>query len=197
MPTPTPSRTRLLQSTMQLLQHQGLAQLRINEVLELAAVPRGVLYHHFPKGKNELACTALQALTTRLIAQIDRAAQATTPLQAIEAWIRQSSQMLVDSDFQMGCPLATTALETAPADAELKAVLATCFDQLRVALAGLLQQAGLPEAPAQHWATVLLSSHEGNLMLSRVSQSPEPFQHTMPLLMQVLRQQCAMHASAS
>ena len=58
----TPTRTRLITAMADALQRRGLHGVGLNEILRDAQAPKGVLYHHFPGGKTELAVAAIQAI---------------------------------------------------------------------------------------------------------------------------------------
>src|SRR3954453_12156456 len=56
---PRPSRERLLDSAVDLLQRQGYHGTGLNELLERSGAPRGSLYHYFPGGKEQMGAEAI------------------------------------------------------------------------------------------------------------------------------------------
>src|SRR5436190_501822 len=56
---PRPSRERLLDSAVDLLQRQGYHGTGLNELLERSEAPRGSLYHYFPGGKEQIGAEAI------------------------------------------------------------------------------------------------------------------------------------------
>ena len=57
-------RQRMIERTAVLLAKKGLQGTSFSEVLEASGAPRGSLYHHFPKGKSDMAeVVLLQALS--------------------------------------------------------------------------------------------------------------------------------------
>jgi len=56
---PRPSRDRLLDSAVDLLQRQGYHGTGLNELLERSEAPRGSLYHYFPGGKEQIGAEAI------------------------------------------------------------------------------------------------------------------------------------------
>ena len=56
------TRDRLIGAMLQALSTRGLHGVGINELLVAARAPKGVLYHHFPGGKTELAVATIEQL---------------------------------------------------------------------------------------------------------------------------------------
>ena len=54
-----PSRDRLLDAAVDLLQRQGYHGTGLNELLERSEAPRGSLYHYFPGGKEQIGAEAI------------------------------------------------------------------------------------------------------------------------------------------
>ena len=107
----TPTRTRLITAMADALQRRGLHGVGLNEILRDAQAPKGVLYHHFPGGKTELAVAAIQAIVARIVASLDQVLATTTdPATAFERWVQGAQRHLAASSFERGCPLATVAL---------------------------------------------------------------------------------------
>ena len=59
MPERGETRRRLVETTAQLLQRQGLNGTGVLEVLRESGAPRGSLYFHFPGGKEQLTVEAI------------------------------------------------------------------------------------------------------------------------------------------
>ncbi|MGD9864998.1 MAG: TetR family transcriptional regulator, partial [Pseudodonghicola sp.] len=49
------SRDRLIRAASGLFRRRGYAGVGVSEILTVAELPKGSLYHHFPGGKRELA----------------------------------------------------------------------------------------------------------------------------------------------
>jgi TetR/AcrR family transcriptional repressor of lmrAB and yxaGH operons len=97
------------------LRTRGLHGVGVAELLSHAQAPKGVLYHHFPGGKLELAVAALRANAGRSAAAIDRLAASGTPLvEGLRAWMHAALQQLEAGSFERGCPLAAAALAARP-----------------------------------------------------------------------------------
>ena len=124
-PTPTTTRERLVAAMTDALRRRGLHGIGLNELLQQAGAPKGVLYHHFPGGKTELAIAAIDDVVNRMLAGLDKLLLATPdPIEATRRWMAGATVRLSETGFESGCPLATVALETTPDDPVLRDALA-------------------------------------------------------------------------
>lgn len=188
MPTSTlNSRDRLIAAMADALQRRGLHGVGVSELLGQAQSPKGVLYHHFPGGKVELAMAAIDSVVARLTARLGALAAQPEPLRALADWLAQAERQLRDSGFERGCPLATVALESGPDDTQLREALARAFAALRQALADLLSKAGIAPARAEALASLVLSAYEGALLQARVAGDGAAMRTTSALLLDILR----------
>lgn len=178
------TRERLITAMTDALRRRGLHGIGLTELLQQAGAPKGVLYHHFPGGKTELAIAAIDAVVDRMLRGLDTLLAATPdPLDALRRWVGGATARLQDSGFESGCPLATVALESTAQDAALREALARAFTRVRERIAQALEQAGEPRAQAQGLAALIVAAYEGGLLQARVAQSSEPIQQaTMSLL---------------
>ena len=169
------------------LQRRGLHGVGLTELLHKAQAPKGVLYHHFPGGKTELAVAAVDAAVARLCSSLDTLLeQRVDPVGALRQWMAGAQKQLERSGFERGCPLAAVALESAPDDALLRAALARGFAALRGRLAALLQQSGLEPARAAGLATLTVAAYEGALIQARVAGDARPMRDTADALLSLL-----------
>jgi TetR/AcrR family transcriptional repressor of lmrAB and yxaGH operons len=64
--TTSDARQRLIAAMTDALQRRGRHGSGLTGLLAAAKAPKGVLYHHFPGGKTELAVAAVEATVERL-----------------------------------------------------------------------------------------------------------------------------------
>jgi TetR/AcrR family transcriptional repressor of lmrAB and yxaGH operons len=186
------TRGRLVAAMADALQSKGFHAVGIAELLEQASAPKGVLYHHFPGGKTELAVAAVQSAVGLLIRGLDRLlAEHGEPAGVLRAWFALAQQRLEKSGFERGCPLATVALETGPHDEALRQALADGFDEVRRWLAATLTKAGAPPSIARRLALLVVSSYEGALLQARVAGSVKPVADTAAMLVELVREAIA------
>lgn len=185
--TPPGTRDRLIAAMTDALRRRGFHGVGVSDILQQAGAPKGVLYHHFPGGKAELAVAAIDQVVDRMVAGLDQLlARQPDPMQATRQWLEAATGRLQASDFESGCPLATIALETTAADTALQAALARAFDRLRQRLAGALTGAGHTPARAEALAALIVSAYEGGLLQARVARSTEPLSRVTDALLDLL-----------
>jgi TetR/AcrR family transcriptional repressor of lmrAB and yxaGH operons len=170
-----PSRERFLDAAADLFQRQGYAATGLNEITARGGAPKGSLYFHFPGGKEQLGAEALTLAGERFEGAI-RAVVGAAPdaPAAVRALAAAMSSGLEASDFQLGCPVATTALEAATGSPSIAAAADGAFGSWLEAIAERLREDGRSERDARSLATLILSALEGALILARAAHSTEP-----------------------
>jgi TetR/AcrR family transcriptional repressor of lmrAB and yxaGH operons len=170
------------------LRTRGYHGVGLNELLAAAHAPKGVLYHHFPGGKAELAVCAIESVVAKLCADLEKLLQRTSdPVQALVAWMAQAQRVLAGSGFASGCPLATIALESTPDDEAIRAALADGFAAIRTRLADALARAGMAQERALGVAALIVSAYEGALVQARVAGNVRVMRDTSEALVGLLR----------
>jgi AcrR family transcriptional regulator len=157
----------------QLLAQYGLQGTSFTEVLALTGAPRGSIYHHFPNGKAELVEAALDLVGRRTAAalEVTRGASAVV---VTERFLALWRQLLERSATTAGC--AVLAVAVAADSPELLDHAAEVFRSWQRHLAGLLVGGGIGRKDASRFATVLIASSEGAVVLSRAERSSKPFE---------------------
>lgn len=185
---PPGTRERLVGAMIRTLQTRGLHGAGLNEILALAQAPKGVLYHHFPGGKNALAVAAVEATVAWSCDWLDKLIDAHDhPADALRAWIARAVGGLGDSGFEIGCPMAAVALESTAADVELRAALARGFDAIRLRIAQALVRVGHDAAQAQGLAALMVAAYEGGLLQARVANDVAPMMQATETLLLLLK----------
>lgn len=187
--SPTPgTRDRLVAAMLDALRTRGYHGVGLAELLTAAQAPKGVLYHHFPGGKAELAVRAIESVVAKLGADLDKVLNRTAdPVDALGAWMGSAQRVLAGSGFASGCPLATIALESTPDDDAIRAALAEGFASMRTRLADALAGAGMAQAQTRGAAALIVSAYEGALLQARVAGSVQAMRDTSEALIGLLR----------
>jgi TetR/AcrR family transcriptional regulator, lmrAB and yxaGH operons repressor len=186
------TRDRLIAAMLGALQRRGLHGVGLNELLATAQAPKGVLYHHFPGGKAELAVAAVKSAVAHMNGSLERLLQRSAhPVDALAAWMASAQKFLSASGFEQGCPLATIALESTPEDEAIRAALARGFAGIRERVAQALAAAGLPDAQARNLAALIVSAYEGALLQARVAGRVDAMRETCDALLELVRLQIA------
>jgi TetR/AcrR family transcriptional regulator, lmrAB and yxaGH operons repressor len=171
----TDSKEKTLAAATQLFRRQGFHGTALHDVLAAAGSPRGSLYFHFPGGKEQIGEAALELAGEAVRAKIALAAAASPSAAAFLTGItRAMAADLQESDFCNGCPIATTALETAAQSEVLRAAAHRAFQNWEQEVARGLERFGAKPNDAAVAATAILSQIEGALLLARTYRSIEP-----------------------
>ena len=130
------NRERMVDVTARLLARQGYHATGLAQVLTEAGAPRGSLYFHFLEGKEQMAADAVRRLGEQfgaaLQAKLDGKPDVRSGLQSVA---RMFARQLEASEFALGCPVATTALEASDEALGLAAACAAVFEGWTVVLA--------------------------------------------------------------
>lgn len=179
-------RKQMVEGAMAMLGRRGLQATSFSEVLAATGAPRGSLYHHFPDGKNQLVAAAVDR-AGEVLADAMQVVSGQPAEAVVARFLAVWRMVLTRSQCEAGC--AVLAVTVASDSAELLSHATSVFRLWRERLAELLRQGGLPAAQARSFATVLIASAEGAVVLSRADQSMEPFETVAQQLMEQVKEQ--------
>ena len=172
MPRPDRSRAALVDSAALLFRRQGYAATGVNQILELADVKAGSLYHHFPDGKQQLAAAVVERAGTDIERRLREMLDSGAPVTAIvEGWIDLMAAGLA-GDQRDGCPIEPIATESVNASAAVRAASVAAFDSWCRAVTDRLTGDGWPPEQAAQVALAAIALIEGALILSRTAGHP-------------------------
>ncbi len=166
-------RRKMIEGATRLLARHGLQSTSFAEVLEHTGAPRGSVYHHFPQGKDQMVGEAVDLAGAFLVGLLDRRAGASA-VAITEHFLAIWGGVLTQSKCTSGC--AVLAVAVATDSPQLLNHAAEGFRLWRGRLAELLEQGGLARRDARRFATVLVASAEGAVVMSRAEQDLEPFE---------------------
>jgi len=169
-----PARDRIVRSAAALVRERGVHGVGLRQIVAHADGPRGSLQRYFPGGKTQLITEALNLAGAEVLDATESGlVEAATLADAIDAIFAPWRQVLLKSNFTMGCPLAATVID-ASGDDPLRQEARALLDQWRDSVHATLVKFGVHESTAKDDASVLLAALEGALILSRASQSTQP-----------------------
>jgi len=175
MPERGETRRRLVETTAQLLQRQGLNGTGVLEVLRESGAPRGSLYFHFPGGKEQLTVEAIEYSRSVITAWLRKSLDAhSEPGAAFVDITERYARRLERSEYTLGCPIAAVALEGTPLSDNLRRASEAALAEWEELLSGYLAERGLGADRARSVATAFICSLEGALMLARARRTAEP-----------------------
>jgi TetR/AcrR family transcriptional regulator, lmrAB and yxaGH operons repressor len=171
----TDAKQKTAAAAARLLRRQGYHGTGLHDILEASGSPRGSLYFHYPRGKEEIGEAALALAAEAVRAMIAGAAATSADIdQFLGRIARGMAADLERSNFTEGCPIATTALETSAQSEILGASTRAAFQAWEAEIARGLERLGMKEPRAALVATLVLSQLEGALLLARTYRDLEP-----------------------
>lgn len=160
---------------LELIQTSGYAGTGLNAVIEHAAAPKGSVYFHFPDGKEGLGVAAVELAAQQFEALIVQSvASSADAASAVRAVVEALAALVGESDFRLGCPVSVVALEMGAESERLRRACATAFESWITPTAEFLEANGLAAADARSLASVVVSTIEGAVILSRATRSTQP-----------------------
>lgn len=161
-------------SAAMLIRERGAHSTAISDVLAHSGAPRGSAYHHFPGGRGQLLCEAVDYAADFVAAALTGAGSAMDMLDMTVAYYRQG---LLDSDYRAGCPVMAVAVEAGAPDARTAAAVqraAAAFERWNDVIAARLVAEGVAATKAADLATLVIAGLEGALVLARAGHDIAP-----------------------
>jgi TetR/AcrR family transcriptional regulator, lmrAB and yxaGH operons repressor len=169
------SRVRMVRSAASLIGSRGLNGTSFADVIAASGAPRGSIYHHFPRGKSQLAEDAIEWISDVVLTHI-HGCPASTPADVLTCFAELWRQSVLASRGSAGCPVAGVAIDNDGDDERLKTLTRDIFESWVAALAGRLEAAGVEPSRAVPVAQTALATMEGALILCRAEGNVEPLE---------------------
>ncbi len=168
---------RLIEAATRLFRRHGFASTGINEILIESGAPKGSLYHYFPEGKIQIGEAAVHTAGAQVAAMLDELLATTQSAgDFLEAYAEHLAQWLRDSEFQEGCPIATTLLETTPQSDRIVSAGEAVIECWLARVSRAFERDGVSAEEARDCALAAISAFEGALLLARVQRSTRPLE---------------------
>lgn len=165
-----------------MIRRRGLNATSIREVAKHSGTPLGSTYHYFPGGKNQLATEAVQ-WAADTVQKVLAAKLRKGPADGVRAFFELWRQIVIESDFQAGCPVLAVAIEEG---SEALDTAAEAFQTWTTQLAEALEAAGVAEDRAIRLARVVVAGAEGAVAMCRAQRSVEPLDDVATELTEML-----------
>ncbi len=187
------TKARLAESMLELIQANGYSGTGLNAVIDHASAPKGSVYFHFPDGKEGLGVAAVELAAKQfgdLIAEASNSAG--SPADAARYAIEALADIVGRSNFRLGCPVSVVTLEMGAESERLRQACAQAFESWIAPTTALLEASGLNSADARDLATVIVSTIEGAVIVSRAMQSTQPLKSAADVVAALINQRCQM-----
>jgi AcrR family transcriptional regulator len=161
----------------QLIRRDGVGATGMREVAARAGAPRGSLQHYFPGGKEQLVNEAVAwagryagKRVARYLAELPEP----TPGALFAAMAQQWIDEFEATGFASGCPVVAATVDSTASSASAREATATAFSAWTTPVTTALTALHVPPDRAPALATLMISTLEGAILLSRAQQSTTP-----------------------
>lgn len=167
------TKSRLILAAADLFRVRGYHGVGVTEILEQAEAPKGSLYHHFPKGKADLAIAAAEWASAGMVRIIDDAFRdAGTYADGATTLCHKLAKFFDLSGGWDGCPVSSILLDGPENDA-FRAQVAHAYETWVERVAHHGTRLGIPEDDALFRAETLLIAIQGAWTLARARKSSD------------------------
>jgi len=186
------TREELIEVGLKQIHSSGYTATGINQILELADVPKGSFYHHFAS-KDAFAKEILEHYNFGEQERWESFLGATkvSPLKRLRRYFKEMIAIYGRRGRSAGCLLGNMTLDVAEHNPALRGVLRKSFDCWQNAIAKTIREAiekhELPKtANADELAAVLVNAWEGAQVRTKVEQSDKPLELFLDVTFNVL-----------
>ena len=171
------TRAKIIQISAELFNTKGYSGTSISDVMQATGLKKGGIYNHF-KSKEELALAAFdyafQQVKKRTLKAWHKNNNARDRLLAI---INNFLSYIDDPPIIGGCPILNTAIESDDAHPALQKKALEAMDSLRSLIRRIIEKGMAkgeinPDTQPDEVATVIISTIEGGIMMSKLYRDP-------------------------
>jgi len=175
---PEGTRGRILDAAANEFQHRGYHATSMHDIMRMAQVPGGSVYHYFPT-KKSLALAVIEERVAESLAEtwIEPLRQAPSASEGILSVFDAVARSITDRAV-LGCPVTNLALELSLADPDFQHALRAAYERWEKAIAERLreQQAAQKRKTIDPTglATLVVAIFSGAMSLAKAAQSAAP-----------------------
>jgi TetR/AcrR family transcriptional repressor of lmrAB and yxaGH operons len=169
------ARDILIETASQLFRLRGYEGVGLNDIIEASKIPKGSLYHYFPKGKEELAIEAIQHTKDMVLTEIRNLFQSNEdPVEVFSTHINLLSEIVEDPDKMIGYPIGTVAAEKHSSSEPIRLVCEAAFEEWQDEYRKKLLETGYGVEQSRELGVTITALIEGGILLSLTKKSGNP-----------------------
>lgn len=180
--SPEPPRARMVRSAARMIRERGVTGVGLRQIAADADGPRGSLQRYFPGGKTQVLLEAIDLAVDDFAAGTRAAAEAETLPDAVGMIVSSWREVLVDSDFTVGCPIASFVVDVSAVD-PLRERADERFTHWRKGIAAIYRRFGYDRSAAWDEAILVMSALEGAALVARAARDIEAIDAVERLLL--------------
>ena len=169
------TKENLIETAAKLFETKGYHATGLNEILAESGAPKGSLYYHFPKGKEQLALAAIYSEGEKIKLNVQTSMQNIEhPVDAIVSIIEYIATV-IDSDQKFkDMTISLIALETYLTSDVLRNACLEIYTSLENLYAEKLIKSGMNKENAIKLGSVITEMIEGGIIYSLVKKNGNP-----------------------
>jgi AcrR family transcriptional regulator len=192
MRNPDATREKILKKSGILFNTQGYKATSISDITDATGFTKGAIYRHF-KSKEELEKETLFHLSSIMFASTkQRIKEQLNAGDKLRAVFRYFESYVTDPVVKGGCPLLNAAIEADDAHPSLRKAALRILDILRDSVIAILEN-GIrykqikPQIDKEYYATLIIASLEGAIMMSKLRGDNEDIRRVIKHLEGVVK----------
>jgi len=169
------TKDNLIETAAKLFETKGYYATGLNEILAVSGSPKGSLYYHFPKGKEQLALEAIHSegekIKSKVQISLDRIEN---PVDAIVSIIEDIATIIDSDQKTKDMTISLIALETYLTSEILRNACLEIYTSLETIYAEKLIKSGMNKDNASKLGCVVSEMIEGGITYSLVKKNGYP-----------------------
>jgi len=178
----TATKQKILIESANLFNTQGYKATSISDITKATGLTKGAIYRHF-ESKQDLEQQALRNLSRLLFSNLGSSIkEAKTFKTKFDAIFEFFENYMESPYYEGGCPLMNVAVEVDDSNSVLRQQAFNMLAQLRASIKVLFQN-GIknkqvnPDIDIEFYATIVISSLEGGIMMSKLERNKNAITH--------------------
>ena len=182
------TKSLIIDTATTLFQQKGYKSVGLSEILKTCNVTKGALYHHFPKGKEELLIACLHALNEAITTDIETIFKAYSSTQeATQAMIDKLIHNFDTESTLSGYTFSSIVSEMATVSEPVRNACSALYENIQRIHREKLVAEGVSSESASAIALLMTASVEGAMMLCRTQNSTDPLKTIAQLVPNLLK----------
>ena len=181
----------IIQKSAAVFNQKGFDGTSMNDIMEATGLTKGGLYGNF-KNKDEIAAAAFEYAVDYIWAEIGRRTGVIdNSLDKLKAVVYFYKEHLFNPPIKGGCPILNTGVMTENVPGAMKEGVKQAILDWESAIVKTLEKGKKKgevgtNTNSEEFATLFLATLEGGMLLSRITQSIEPFKKTTRQLVKMI-----------
>lgn len=169
------TKEKFIETASRLFELKGYNATGLNEILAESGAPKGSLYYHFPKGKEQLALEAINSAGEKIKANLQNNLDSIeNPVEAIMTNLEHLADVIDNEQKTKDMSISLLALETYLTSEVLRKACEDIFDSLENIYVEKLIKSGMDRDKAHELGAAIGAMTEGGITISLTKKTGNP-----------------------